>query len=237
MNYLRTSLTSLILATLLLCQQNIVAQRRAATPKEPAPYVPLDNTFWLQINPLMLAEPEISLGFTALYRVNKHLGLALETNVYVARYGFDDDDFEKYSGFRLRPEVKFYPNPESRRAKGMYFSLQGLYKNTNLPREEWLNNQSGTVNQLVSYKENKRVLGGAVKFGWEIMPGRAKKWMIDVYTGLGARNKQFKAVGLPNGIDIDYDNGGWDVFWDFDTKTNGFYPTVSLGVKFGFRIQ
>lgn len=59
--------------------------------------------------------------------------------------------------------------------------------------------------------------------------------MLDLYLGLGLRNKQFKANNLPEGLSIDYSNDNSNRV--FNIFLNGTYMSVPAGLKIGYRIK
>jgi hypothetical protein len=198
----------------------------------------MEKSWWIQYNPMTLMEPEIAIVATGLYKPTGNIGLALDAGFFVAQQNYSDEVLS-YKGFRLKPEFKFYPNGAENGPYGLYFSLQGLLKNTTADKEQWFTrqNSNGQVifNQLANYKEKKFVYGLSIIFGGEILMGAKKRFMLDIYTGPGIRNKRFKAVGLPDGITIDYnlrnDRSLINIY------KNGSYLTLAMGFKLGIRID
>ena len=202
-------------------------------------YLALEKTWWIEYNPLTLAEPEVPIAITAQYKANKFIGISLDAGVYFAKH--DYDIAEPYSGLRLRPEIKFFVDGERRGARGFYVALQGLYKNTTAQKAEWLSRRDlsgqAVFNQFANYKERKVVAGGSLLAGGEFILGERKKWMIDVFAGFGFRKKHFTAIDLPQGITIDYDRINEFGGSAFTIYKNGFFVSGSLGFKIGYRIN
>ncbi len=219
--------------------QMIFAQDAKTNLSQPS----LVHSWWIQFNPFGFGEPEVAIAATVLYKQNKHVGFALDAGVFVARQDYIDIAFIPYSGYRLKPAVKFYLDGDRKGPRGFYFSLQGLIKQTGRKKQEWLsqNNMSGQTvfTQLVDFKERKIVYGLSVLFGGELVLGKQKRFMMDFYCGPGFKIKRFSATGLPHGFSINYDNNGGREFFDnvFDIYKNGVFPNMHLGFKLAYRVK
>ncbi len=203
----------------------------------------LVHSWWVQFNPFGFGEPEVAIAATILYKQNNHVAFALDAGVFVARQDYNDIVFYPYSGYRLKPAIKFYLQGEKKGPRGLYFSAQGLIKQTSRNKQEWLslpnNNGQPVFTQQVDYKERKIVYGISVLFGGELVLGKQKRFMLDFYAGPGFKIKKFTATGLPTGFSINYDNNGGREFRDnlFDIYQNGAFPAMQLGFKLGYRLR
>ncbi|MEO7310989.1 MAG: hypothetical protein ABIX01_11375 [Chitinophagaceae bacterium] len=231
---LRIPKTTLTSALLLLTVSNLPAQMRK---RQKQWYPDLVKSLWVQYNPLSIMEPEIPVVATVLYKPGKTLGIALDAGFFIGQQQYSDE-IQSYKGFRFKPELKFYPAGGQKGPRGFYFSLQGLLKKTTAGKERWFDqrNSNGQVifSQLVNYDEKKFVYGLSILFGGEILMGGRKNWMLDLYCGTGIRRKQFRAVGLPDGVTIDY-NLRNDRNW-INIYRNGNYFSLPMGIKMGYRI-
>ena len=219
--------------------QTIIAQDAKTNLLPPS----LVHSWWVQFNPFGFGEPEVAISGTVLYKQNNHVAFALDAGVFIARQDYNDIVFYPYSGYRLKPAIKFYLRGDKKGPRGFYFSAQGLVKQTSRNKQEWLslqnNNGQPVFTQLVDYKERKMVYGLSILFGGELVLGKQKRFMMDFYTGLGFKTKKFTADGLPPGFSIHYDGNGGREFGDnqFDIYQNGAYPTMQLGFKLGYRVK
>lgn len=200
------------------------------------------NTLWLTHNPLTWIEPEIPVSLTILYKMNNRLAFALDAGVFIARqeYRGGDNNFQPYSGFRFKPEIRFYPDGEKYGPTGFYVALQGLIKQTGWKKEEWRTpDDPSAFQQLVNYTERKNVWGLSFLGGGEFLMDKQERFQMEVYGGVGIRTKNFKAVGLPVGFSRTYENPGDDPNIDnsFNIYRNGIYYSLSLGIKIGIRIN
>ncbi len=219
--------------------QMVIAQDARTNLSPPS----LVHSCWVQFNPFGFGEPEVAIAATVLYKQNKHVAFALDAGVFITRQDYNDLVFYPYSGYRLKPAIKFYLQGDKKGPRGIYFSAQGLIKQTSRNKQEWLslpnNNGQPVFTQLVDYRERKKVYGISILFGGELVLGKQKKFMMDFYAGPGFKIKKFTAGGLPPGFSINYDRNGGRGFDDnlFDIYQNGSFPTMQLGFKLGYRVR
>jgi hypothetical protein len=200
------------------------------------------QTLWITHNPLTWIEPEIPVSLTILYKKTNRLAFALDAGVFIARQAYEggDNNFQPYSGFRLKPEVRFYPAGEKYGPTGFYLSVQGLIKQTGWKKEEWRSpDDPAGFQRLVSYTEKKNVWGLNFLMGGEFFTDKQERFQVEVYGGIGIRTKRFSADGLPVGFTRSYENRGDDDFVDnsFSIYRNGIFYSISLGIKIGVRIN
>jgi hypothetical protein len=197
------------------------------------------HSMWIQYSPLTLMEPEVPITATFLYKTSNRLAVALDAGFFIATQNYSDEGPRAYSGIRLKPELKYYLQSHRKGPLGMYVSLQGLIKRTIEKKEEWLSRQSSgglfVFSQLANYRERKLVYGISIILGGEILLDREQRWMLDLYWGIGFRNKQFKALDLPDGLSVDYDNAKPKQL--FNLFLNGTYMSLPIGIKVGYRIK
>jgi hypothetical protein len=240
MKFNKTVCIVVLFALLLLFKGNGIAQQKANQPL-------LENTWWISYNPLTLLEPEVPIAVSVMYKPSKWIGIVLDAGVFIARQDYSNDSegnpdgFDPYCGFRFKPEIRFYIDGDRRGPRGFFVGLQGIIKRTITQKEEWLSRQNSSgqtiFNQLVDYKERKFVYGLGIIVGGEFVVGRPKRWMIELYGGMGLRNKNFTAIGLPGGISINYDKRDDLVERQFNIYQNGLFYTGTLGFKIGYRLK
>lgn len=225
---------ALIICVAMLILQPLFAQKKSI--KEDIVILP---QIWLQFNPLNVLEPEIPIAFTGLYKKNRHWGFALDAGIFIATQNYNND-IQRYSGIRFKPELKYYLDHFEKQKIWLYLSLQGLIKYTNTHLQEFVTIQDAAgqplFSQLANYIERKRVLGGGLNFGAEFTVDKAQRFMIDIYGGVGIREKFYKAIHLPTGASINYNtnNNNRRVL---NIVHNGSFPSIAAGVKISYRIK
>jgi hypothetical protein len=236
MNVLPNRKLVLILSILSASIFNSKAQNILTHKKEE---VPQEHSMWIQYSPLTLIEPEVPITATFLYKTSNRLAVALDAGFFIATQNYSDEGPKAYSGIRLKPELKYYLQSHKKEPLGMYVSLQGLIKRTIEKKEEWLSQQNSggqfVFSQLANYRERKLVYGISFILGGEILLDKKQRWMLDLYWGIGFRNKQFKALDLPVGLSVDYDNVKPKQL--FNLFLNGTYLSLPVGIKVGYRIK
>ena len=213
----------------------LITLHTSATGQDSLPASPKKN-LWIQYNPFTLFEPEVPLTFTLLYQPADRFGFSLEAGIYLARREELAGALNPMNGFRLRPAAKYYFGKKALAHSRFYLCVQGLFKQTFVSQTAWINVNDSTGMPLYSerkdYREKKTVFGLNCIAGLELIPGSIKKrWMIDIYSGLGARAKFFSEPGLsPEQIQAVRSRS----MFIFDT--DGVFPALSLGVSVGYRI-
>jgi len=203
------------------------------------PKTSLVHSTWVQFNPFTLIEPEVPITATVLYKTSSRIAVALDAGFFIGKQNYSNNKLKAYSGIRLKPELKYYLQANRKSPHGLYVSLQGLIKRTIEKKQEWLPqlNSSGQFifSQLANYQERKLVYGISIILGGEILLDKEQRWMLDLYGGLGFRNKQFKAINLPDGLTTNFNDDNSNRI--FNLFKNGTYISIPLGLKVGYRIK
>jgi hypothetical protein len=105
-------------------------------------------------------------------------------------------------GYKLKPEFRYYTRYHSV-AKGLFFSVEGLYKHVTYKRYDGIPVFDNMGNQVYTdfsgYTIIKDVFGGSVKLGGRFYFNKNYRLGMDIYWGLGARVKNFAVRDLPPG--------------------------------------
>lgn len=217
----------LVLLPIAVCSR--VSAQDSIVPK-------VEKHLWVQYNPFALFEPDVPIGATVLYQPVDAFGVSLDMAVYVAYRENPAAATMPMSGFRFRPSVKYYFNSKSLSASRFYLGAQGLIKQTAKQKSDWftVNDSTGQpiFNQLKSFTQRKFVYGLNLLAGWEFIIGeKQKRWMLDLYGGLGLRSKSLNNIGLTDSESREVNSWG-----SYFSDTEGVFPSLSLGVTVGYRI-
>ena len=150
-----------------------------------------------KLQPTMLTHPHTP-GLAVGVEIRPIRSISVQAEYTLPFYGlqFYSNNFGKlgHDFFRLRSELRFYPNPADDRE--WYFALEGNYTTENYYRE----NSSFIRNEKpYSYIRSDITLiraGGALKAGYQFT---VTDWLlVDVFVGIGGRQKQVNhaPVGL-----------------------------------------
>ena len=217
----------LIIASLLILSPTLFAQDSLSGINK--------KYLWVQYNPFSLFEPDIPIAATVLYQPTNRFGFALESGVFLGTRSEVVSTATQMRGFKLRPAVKFYFSKERLESTRFYISLQSLFKFTWQNKTTWqdvLDPSTGQVlySKLFNYKEKKSVTAGSVVLGVELMADKKeKRWLIDIYAGLGLRSKNYQNIGLPSNVSAPESS---DLFY----VDQQLLPNIVLGATVGYRI-
>ncbi len=192
------------------------------------------RTFSIAVSPLTLLEFEPTVNLQLVYKFSNKHSTAIEVGRIIKPLGKKEDSdnpiSHEYTGWRFRPEIRFWNKPSKMNYwRNSYLAIEGLIKTAE--EQLYYTVQRRTPSGLpyieaVEQNIHKTVLGLNGLVGKETDLLNSRKIFTDLFTGFGLRYKFFKDnIGTnfsktPNG--------------DF-TNTNGFYPTVALGIRIGYR--
>jgi Protein of unknown function (DUF3575) len=187
---------------------------------------------------------ETDAGFTAgaEYRLNKRWALLSDAGIIFYNSSNNDQmaGRDGILGYKIKPEIRWYFKSRGKHANdGGFVSFEGLYKHVNyhrfdgLPVFDNLGNLAYTY--FGGYRIIKDVFGGAVKFGYRRFFEPQYKIGLEVYWGIGARQKNFAVRELPTGGSFDR-NFFVDRFFNTHWREGGL-PNMPFGVKLLWRIR
>jgi len=205
-----------LLLTLLLAAATLTLT--AQTKRPPVVYQQA-----ISISPFALADIDHMLLLTGEYRLKPNLALLADVGyIFASDYR---SQIDKTSGFNIRPALRFY---HGQRNKG-YLQAQAFYKRVNYTITDWVGkncvNGVPAYEKLESFTYRKNVMGFHVVAGGVFPLSQSHKWLLDLYGGLGFRNKIHKLVNEPDGC-YELNTGG---FLNFET--NGNTISVPMGVR------
>jgi Protein of unknown function (DUF3575) len=226
-------LRSLIIISALL----VVATAAFAQPQK--------NNIHLRTNLLSLLEPQnagptigVEYFITSHFSVGTDVGAILYT---VGEIENNNDNLGNPLGYKIKPELRYYLYKENKEKRvRLFFGLEGLFLKTTTRNYSQLpiRDNTGNIvfNYLGGYDEIKKVTGGALKAGIQIPWFITKNMLLEVYAGIGLRNKIYSAENLPAGASVP-DRGLDGFFVNTDTDVNGVFPSIPLGFKIIFKIN
>lgn len=184
----------------------------------------------LGLNPLGLAESQMFLGPTASYKISKRYELWSEVGV-VARNNFMPKEWTNMSGFRFVFQGRSY----SAAKQNNFIAVEFRFKNFSSDDvRDFINESNGNILQAVPYRQNQKILGGAVLFGKRFYLNPSKRFFLEGTIGIGAKQRFTKAANAPTdytftkpieggpGLAIKYDDVG--------------LPYVPLGVRIMWKL-
>jgi hypothetical protein len=223
---------------ILLCSLFFILSTVAAQPQK--------NNIHLRTNLLSLLEPQNggpTIGIE--YFVTSHFTAGTDVGFIFYRIGETEqgsgiDKLGNPFGYKIKPELRYYLYKENKEKRvRLFFGIEGLFlkSTTRNYRELPIRDNTGNIvfNYLGGYDEVKNVTGGALKAGIQIPYFITKNMLLEVYAGIGLRNKIYSTKNVPVGADVrDRANRGT---FDIGTDINGVYPSIPLGFKIIFKIK
>jgi hypothetical protein len=222
-------LTYFIISLLLITASMSYGQRRSAKidkqPKEGE--FPMTPGLLISTNVFSITEPDGGPSLAVEYRYSLHWSVLLEGTAILYQFMGEDALEHATSGFRLRPEVRYYFAGKHKTYRG-FFSVEGSYKQVRYYEPVTLD--QGNYYEKSTYQRTKRMGGGAFKIGFQTYFGKKKHIMFELYGGVGLKYRTYDDAAMP-------DNAYIPTFRDaFKFDDPGLMPNIPMGVKFGYRL-
>ncbi|WP_110055283.1 DUF3575 domain-containing protein [Chitinophaga sp. S165] len=166
-----------------------------------------------------LTEPEGGPSIGLEYRISEGLAIGIEgTAVLYEAFPFLYAQEYGKSGFRIKPEIKYFPAATRGKNGQLYFSLQGVYKQV---RYTEVSEATGN-----SIRKERKVIAGSPNVGWQRYLDRSHRFILDMYLGLGVRHRKTEPdVWMGNQLYL----GSRRI------DVDGYDPHLAFGFKLGYR--
>jgi hypothetical protein len=223
----------LLLALFIVTGMNIDAQEdKKKTATLPSSFL------LLRTNLFSFIEPDGCVTMGAEWRKTEQFSLGLEMSyIFFTSYDFTSRDLPGMSGFRIRPEVRYYFRNNPR--KQWFIGLEAQYKQVSYDATQEV--CGGGVNcpfvQIVNYKEVKRAPGGAIKIGFQDFLDRNQRLFYEVFLGAGMKSLSYRIKNYvpPPGTTFTPTPGRNSVISN-SINSNGISPHIPAGIKIGVRL-
>jgi Protein of unknown function (DUF3575) len=181
---------------------------------------------------------EVDAGFTvgAEYRLNKRWALLSDAGIIF----YDPNDNEATAGrdgvlgYKIKPEIRWYFKHRGKHAHdGGFVSFEGMFKHVNYQRFDGLPIFDNLGNLAYTYYGGYRIIKDV--YGYRHFFGPKYKIGLEMYFGVGARQKNFAVRELPPGGSFNRDFFGPRLFnthW-----REGGLPNMPFGAKLLWRIR
>lgn len=190
--------------------------------------------FSIGTNFTTLVETDMGPSLDLEYRINKYVGVDVEGTLYLHD---NSETFDKESGFRILPEVKFFL-PGRHEAYHYFFGVQTGYKHA-VVYEQWAVIKQGLdddiYQQLGFYRRAKNSVHLAGRFGGQYAVGPGRHLLLEWAVGLGFKDRTFKYL---DPLPADAHN----LLFMQDRQNNNYYAahdhvqvTVPLTLKMAYR--
>jgi hypothetical protein len=202
---------------------------------------PKKNDINIRTNILSWLEPNAGgpvLGME--YFINNKFSIGADAGfIFYNLARSESDKLANPLGYRVKPEIRYYLYKKNKvDPTRLFFALEGLYLKTRTLNYNDLPITANMGNIVYYYiggfNEYKKVAGANIKFGMQIQRFLHKKMMIELYAGLGFRQKIYTYKDLPAGALI---NQRRQSEFLLNTDIDGTYPSITGGFKLVYKIK
>ncbi len=191
-----------------------------------------ENKTAISFNPFALAAVDYTLlvGYERKLSVKFFLG-SEAGYIFASSYiGNDGQSSNKGTGFIIRPSLRWFAADNNK----FYLQPQVFYKQVTHQMHDWLGkdavNGVPSYEQLQDFKYRRIISGFNLVAGFALPLGQHSRNYIDLYFGLGIRNKKSLVAGEPTSV---YNRA----IGIFDPEDDGVFPSVPIGVRFIYAID
>ncbi|MBW8685021.1 hypothetical protein [Chitinophaga rhizophila] len=165
-----------------------------------------------------------SLGIE--YRLLRSLAFSVDATALL--YSLPDvyDDYYTRSGYRIRPEIKFFPAWGLKESRAFYVSLMGTYKRVGSDEVDYDDEAYPHPVRRI-----KQVRALSANMGIQRYLGPQRRFMLELYAGLGLRHR--RTTPLPYYAELD--EKGLFEGPHLTIDEDGYNPQVAFGFKLGYR--
>ncbi|QHS60243.1 hypothetical protein [Chitinophaga agri] len=216
----------LLLACCLLFVGSIAtAQEEKETQKK---VLPSQKGVFLNTTLSSLTEPEGGPSLGLEYRFSETVAVGLDATALLYVLPDTYEDSRDRRGFRVRPEIKFFPSFWQKEHRSFYVSLMGLYKE--IRYNEQFYSFDGTNTNMYTVRQKKAVSALSANMGVQRYVGPDRRILIELYAGCGFRHRR-TTPGDP------YDSyRDTDRFLRLSIDEDGYSPSFAFGFKLGYRL-
>jgi Protein of unknown function (DUF3575) len=202
---------------------------------------PQRNDINIRTNILSWLEPNAGGPVLGLeYFISNKFSIGVDAGlIFYNLVKIEDNDLGDPWGYRVKPEIRYYlykkDEPDATR---LFFGLEGLYIKTttinfnDLPVTDNMGNI--VYYYLGGFNEIKKVTGLNTKAGVQFPGFIFKKMLLELYAGVGTRDKRYSYTNLPAGAVIE--RRAQSEFL-LNTDIDGSYPSLTAGFKLVFKIN
>lgn len=139
---------------------------------------------------------------------------------------------ESYRGIKVQPSIKYYIK-QFDSGDNSYISLVYKYNNIYNDRYIQMSRQGGQYAEWTLQRRHRVVQGIALRFGVQQYMGQRKRWIIEPYIGLGARQMRITDDGLPPDAELLTQGRLFNL-----DQPPGIYntPDFMMGIYLGWRL-
>jgi hypothetical protein len=185
------------------------------------------NKTAISFNPLAMVAIDYTLLAGYEKRLTPKIFLGSEAGyIFASDYIGNDAESENHgSGFIIRPALRWFVADNDK----FYLQPQVFYKQVTHKMHDWLGKNA--VNGVPSYEElqdfkyRRKVSGFNFIAGFVLPLSQRNRSYIDLYFGLGVRNKKSMIAGEPRSV---YNRATGM----FDPVDDGVFPSAPMGMRF-----
>ena len=202
---------------------------------------PQKSDFNLRTNILSWLEPNAGGPVLGLeYFINNKFSIGVDAGlIFYNLAKSEGDNLGDPWGYKVKPEIRYYLYKKTKpNATRLFFAIEGLYiktKTINFNDLPITDNMGNIVYYYIGgFSEIKKVTGVNTKAGVQFPRFIFKKLLLELYGGVGIRDKKYSYRDLPPGAVVAQRTQSSFLL---NTDIDGSYPSLSGGFKLVYKIN
>ncbi|MFZ4059520.1 MAG: hypothetical protein ACOYKE_15355 [Ferruginibacter sp.] len=184
--------------------------------------------FTIGINPLVGVEPHLPIGASLGIRFSPRVEL-WQSFDYLTK-GFYATSYNKGTkGFRYILQPRWYTGYR----KMFFIAGEFRYRQYSIIQESGITNGIDTV--AIQHRSTQIVPGGAIVFGKKFILNRKANWLIEVFAGIGAKQRIIHRKNIPAGYTVvNYRPLSFALAPNFDDEIGMPYFPIGMRIAYVF---
>lgn len=184
------------------------------------------------VNPLSLAESQLSLGPCVAYRFSERIELWAEAS-YIFANSYMPKEWKNMSGFRFILQPRYFMGYNKTFFIAPEFRIKNYSFNNRL---EFVNTTTRDTLHNFAFREDQTLAGGALVFGKKYLVSAKHNINLELTFGIGSRQRNIKRKNVPAGYNYLYGTRHYALAptYEDDRSQAPYFP---LGVRFIWNLK
>jgi len=184
------------------------------------------------VNPLGLAEPQATLGFSAEYRLIPRIGIWGEAS-YIFNNSYLNRSWKQVKGYRVVLQTRYYILSRN----SLFITPEIRFKNFSYRSTgNFLNTASGDTLFNLPFKATQQLIGGAFVVGKQWYLSKNKNFSLEFTAGIGAKKRNINRRNIPEGYQYNSDKYSFGLSPHTETDKEGA-PYFPIGLRLIWQIK
>ena len=199
----------------------------------------------LSLNPFTFIDTDAGIAIGAEYGTGKKTSVFTEFGLLLYDAYRNKENKNALTGFKIKPSFRYYFDKQKKHGitTGSYIAGEFLLKSVNYYRYDPLRINDAVGNfaytYIGGYTIKKNIIGFSAIWGSKFFMDKNEKLLLDLYTGVGFRNRTLNTKGIPANASVNANS-----FFERkqlntlgETTNQAILGSFYLGIRVVYRIK